>query len=172
MRRALTLFGAFLAAIAVGAGATIAVYAALSHDSSTKTVIREVTVPSANPVVNESGLTVAQIYQRAYKGVVEITVNLNGGGAQGSGFVYDSSGHVVTNDHVVDGASSIEVEFPDGSSYSGDARRKRSLHRPGRHQGRRACVQAPRRSPSVTRASSPSETRWSRSARPSGSRRP
>src|SRR5215216_3275283 len=117
MRRALTLFGAFLAAIAVGAGATIAVYAALSHDSSTKTVIREVTVPSADPVVNESGLTVAQIYQRAYKGVIEITVNLNGGGAQGSGFVYDSSGHVVTNDHVVDGASSIEVEFSDGSSY-------------------------------------------------------
>ena len=48
---------------------------------------------------------------------MEITVNLNGGGAQGSGFVYDSSGHVVTNDHVVDGASSIEVKFPNGSSY-------------------------------------------------------
>jgi putative serine protease PepD len=117
MKRAMTLFGAFLAAIAVGAGVTAAVYTAVHHDS-TKTVVREVTVESATPAVNESGgLSVAQIYQGAYKGVVEITVELNGGGAQGSGWVYDSSGHVVTNDHVVDGASSIEVAFSDGSSY-------------------------------------------------------
>ena len=68
--------------------------------------------------MNESGgLSVAQIYQAAHKGVVEITIELNGGGAQGSGWVYDSAGHVVTNDHVVDGASSIEVTFSDGSSY-------------------------------------------------------
>lgn len=117
MKRTLTLFGAFLAAIAVGAGAVVAVYAAIGTHDSTKTIVREVTVPSASPALNESGLSVAQIYQNAYKGVVEITVTLNGGGAQGSGFVYDSSGHVVTNDHVVDGASSIKVQFPDGSSY-------------------------------------------------------
>ena len=105
---------AFLAAIAVGAGATAAVYTAVNHDS-TKTVVREVTVESATPAVNESGgLSVAQIYQAAHKGVVEITIELNGGGAQGSGWVYaDSAGHVVTNDHVVDGASSIEVTFSD-----------------------------------------------------------
>ena len=116
MRRTLILFGAFLAAIAVGAGAVVAVYAAIGHDS-TRTVVREVTVPSATPALNESGLSVAQIYQGAYKGVVEITVSLPGGGAQGSGFVYDSSGHIVTNDHVVADASSIKVAFPDGSTY-------------------------------------------------------
>src|SRR3954467_1412206 len=116
MRRTLILFGAFLAAIAVGAGAVVAVYAAIGHDS-TKTVVREVTVPAATPAVNESGLSVAQIYQGAYKGVVEITVALPGGGAQGSGFVYDSSGHIVTNDHVVADSSSIKVAFPDGSTY-------------------------------------------------------
>ena len=48
MKRALILFGAFLAAIAVGAGATAAVYTAVNHDS-TKTVVREVTVESATP---------------------------------------------------------------------------------------------------------------------------
>jgi putative serine protease PepD len=36
--------------------------------------------------------------------------------AQGSGFVYDASGHVVTNEHVVDGASSIQVRFADGAT--------------------------------------------------------
>ena len=116
MRRTLILFGAFLAAIAVGAGAVVAVYAAIGHDS-TKTVVREVTVRSATPAVNESGLSIAQIYQSSYKGVVEITVSLPGGGAQGSGFVYDASGHIVTNDHVVADSSSIKVAFPDGSTY-------------------------------------------------------
>ncbi len=35
---------------------------------------------------------------------------------QGSGFVWDSQGHIVTNNHVVDGATRIEVTFADGRS--------------------------------------------------------
>lgn len=35
----------------------------------------------------------------------------------GSGFILDTEGHVVTNNHVVDGASQITVNFSDGSSY-------------------------------------------------------
>ncbi len=35
--------------------------------------------------------------------------------ALGSGFVWDKDGHIVTNNHVVDGATSISVEFPDGT---------------------------------------------------------
>ena len=37
--------------------------------------------------------------------------------AEGTGFVYDLKGDIVTNDHVVDGASSISVKFSDGSTY-------------------------------------------------------
>jgi len=40
--------------------------------------------------------------------------------AEGSGFIWDSAGHIVTNNHVVDGAARITVTFSDGSSY--DAR--------------------------------------------------
>ncbi len=36
----------------------------------------------------------------------------------GSGFVWDSAGHIVTNNHVVDGADTIRVTFSDGSSKS------------------------------------------------------
>jgi serine protease Do len=36
--------------------------------------------------------------------------------ALGSGFVWDSQGHIVTNNHVIDGADTIEVTFADGSS--------------------------------------------------------
>jgi S1-C subfamily serine protease len=36
--------------------------------------------------------------------------------ALGSGFVWDTQGHIVTNNHVVAGADKITVYFPDGSS--------------------------------------------------------
>lgn len=35
----------------------------------------------------------------------------------GSGFVWDKSGHVITNNHVIDGAQEIFVKFPSGISY-------------------------------------------------------
>jgi serine protease Do len=35
--------------------------------------------------------------------------------ASGSGFVWDQEGHIVTNNHVVDGANEIEVTFADGT---------------------------------------------------------
>jgi S1-C subfamily serine protease len=37
--------------------------------------------------------------------------------ALGSGFVWDSAGHVVTNNHVVEGADRMTVIFPSGASY-------------------------------------------------------
>src|SRR5919199_525198 len=38
--------------------------------------------------------------------------------ALGSGFVYDSQGHIVTNYHVIDGAARADVTFTDGNTYS------------------------------------------------------
>ena len=38
--------------------------------------------------------------------------------ALGSGFVWDSAGHIVTNNHVIDGATSISVTFSDGTIAS------------------------------------------------------
>jgi putative serine protease PepD len=116
MRRAAILFAAFAGAVAVGAGAVVAVYSAVGNHGS-KTVVREVTV-AAQPVSREGGLDVGAVYRSARAGVVEITVSVPGGAAQGSGFVYDSRGNIVTNDHVVEDASSIKVAFPDGSNYN------------------------------------------------------
>lgn len=59
---------------------------------------------------------------RAEPGVVAITATQEasprspGGVAQGSGFVIDRSGDIVTNEHVVEGASRIQVDFADGTS--------------------------------------------------------
>ncbi len=38
----------------------------------------------------------------------------------GSGFIIDNQGHIVTNNHVVDGATSIEVNFFDGTLVRGE----------------------------------------------------
>jgi S1-C subfamily serine protease len=122
-RRAFSITAALVGAAAigsiVGAGTVVAL-----DDSST--VVREVTVEGAEPAAQSTGLSASQVYERAYRSVVEITVTGSGssqfGGsdqqrAQGSGFVYDDDGHIVTNQHVVEGADSVSVRFSDGSNY-------------------------------------------------------
>ena len=36
----------------------------------------------------------------------------------GSGFVYDTEGHIVTNNHVVSGSEELQVSFPDGTTVA------------------------------------------------------
>lgn len=59
------------------------------------------------------------IYEQVNPSVVHIRVRSGRGVFQqestGSGFVYDSQGHIVTNYHVVEGASTIVVTFADGT---------------------------------------------------------
>jgi putative serine protease PepD len=81
-------------------------------------------------VAASSTLTVGQIAKQSSAGVVEIDSVSNGSpqspfpdssgssSAEGTGFVYDSKGDIVTNAHVIDGASSIRVKFSDGSTYT------------------------------------------------------
>ena len=74
------------------------------------------------PAAQTTGLTVHQIYERSGPGVVQITSTTAGAGqsgqfqtpsqqALGSGFVLDKEGHIVTNYHVIEGATDIEVRF-------------------------------------------------------------
>jgi S1-C subfamily serine protease len=67
------------------------------------------------------GTTLAEIYDRVYPGVVTIWTYSDVGDSdntrplgQGSGFVVDTDGHILTNQHVIEGASAIEVDFPSG----------------------------------------------------------
>ncbi|BAJ50198.1 2-alkenal reductase [Candidatus Caldarchaeum subterraneum] len=60
----------------------------------------------------------ADIFDMVKDSVVLIRVFSSAGGAVGSGFVYDTEGHIVTNNHVVAGASSIRVVFYNGEMYA------------------------------------------------------
>lgn len=110
--------------LALGAGAGAVAYS-IAHSSPTKTVVRQVAVQSSEPTADSSALTPGQIYKQAYQGVVEITVSTpqqtptgnQEAQAQGSGFVIDSDGHIVTNDHVVENADSVSVRFWNGNTY-------------------------------------------------------
>ncbi len=77
---------------------------------------REVIVETA-----ANGFNAARVYRQASPGVVTIRSIFSGGGAEGSGFVLDTEGHIVTNAHVVTDESTgsrkpakeVFVEFPD-----------------------------------------------------------
>lgn len=60
-----------------------------------------------------------QIYNQASPSVVAINVMAQSSrgvsSGTGSGFVIDTQGHIITNNHVVSGANFIEVEFFDGT---------------------------------------------------------
>ncbi len=126
MRRIIPLFIVALASAAFAVGAF-----ALVSPGGSKTVVRQVAVTGGSPAAATSSLSVTGVYNDARKGVVEITVKSTatgnndfpfGGGSQtqqalGSGFVYDGNGHIVTNQHVVDGAESISVRFWNGATY-------------------------------------------------------
>jgi len=116
------------AALALGAGAGAGIYAGVNAGghSSTRTIVASVPAQSAATTTASTPLTT--IYKNAAPGVVDIVVNTttqsdNGffGGpssqqaqAEGSGFVYDANGDIITNAHVVDGETAIKVRFQDG----------------------------------------------------------
>jgi putative serine protease PepD len=110
--RTLSLAAAVVAGALIGAGGGAATYAVLKP-AGTKTVVRQVTVADSQPASTGSGLSVSSIYQLARKGVVEVS----SAQGQGSGFVYDASGHVLTNQHVVSGASSLTVKLWNGKTF-------------------------------------------------------
>jgi putative serine protease PepD len=108
-----TLAAALAAGALIGAGGGAATYAALSSGNGS-TVVRQVTVSDSQPASSDGNLSVQSIYQLANKGVVEVTA----GQGQGSGFVYDADGHIITNEHVVDGANSVSVRFWNGKTFT------------------------------------------------------
>ncbi len=67
---------------------------------------------SAGLLTQEEALV--SLYEAVGQGVVSVQVATNVGGGQGSGFVFDELGHIVTNYHVVEDAEYIEIGFTSG----------------------------------------------------------
>ena len=133
--RRVLLIAALLAAGAVaGAGLLAGLGATDSTGPSTASATAAASTASTNIAQTATRLDAPTIYKLDSPGVVDITVteaaSQSGGGlspfapgggsqqaqAEGTGFVYDKSGNIITADHVVSGASKITVRFKDGTT--------------------------------------------------------
>lgn len=69
-----------------------------------------------------SDIPLVRIFEYAQGSVVSVRVEKANDDEDtfgaGSGFVYDTRGHIITNEHVVNGATRITVTFLDGRSYN------------------------------------------------------
>jgi S1-C subfamily serine protease len=103
-RRLLT--GAAATVIAFAAGAGVAAWAA------------GVPGTSLTGALGSSQLSTAAIVQKIDPAVVDVVSTLSDGEAAGTGIVLSSSGEVLTNNHVIDGATSIAVtDIGNGQTY-------------------------------------------------------
>jgi len=123
--------------IALGAATGAVVFAALGGAASGTTATTSQTSSASGSEVASTTPTynAATIYDKDSPGVVDITVTeaassqdgqgmspfAPGGGsgeakAEGTGFVYDKQGDIVTASHVVSGATAISVRFKDGTT--------------------------------------------------------
>src|SRR5436190_12427162 len=130
MRSANVISGLIGGGVAVVIGAILIATGAIDT-KETKTVVQQSPITQPASDTKATGLTVSDISQKVSPGVafIEADVVENSGSpfgfpqqqrgtATGSGFVIDKQGYILTNAHVVNGASNIQVHFGQGDPVS------------------------------------------------------
>ncbi|WP_280879405.1 S1C family serine protease [Streptomyces pseudovenezuelae] len=108
---------ALLAAVAIVAAAVGGGTAyAFQELAGTDTVATSSTTTSVVPSSKKGD--VATIAATVSPSVVEISATSNAGQSTGAGVIITSDGEIVTNNHVISGASTIKVQTSDGKSYT------------------------------------------------------
>ena len=122
--------GAAICIAAAGGGIALGV-AALTGNLGAADAVEPLAVTAAPAAVAKapaafartSAMTINQVYERAAPGVVQVSAVGDIAGdvfgdseSLGSGFVIDKAGHIVTNYHVVEGATRVEVAFSNNDS--------------------------------------------------------
>lgn len=120
------LVGATVVAAVLGSGGAFAAIKATDSGQPSSSVAS--TAPTAiatgdtTQTVNSQGQTPdwEGVTAAVSNAVVAITVEIDGKQGEGSGFIYDKDGHILTNDHVVSGASQVAVSLADGRIYEAE----------------------------------------------------
>ncbi|WP_328538017.1 S1C family serine protease [Streptomyces sp. NBC_00344] len=103
-----------IVAAAVGGGTAVLAESLLDNGSS------------GNPAGTVSGTTVSQssrgtvsgVAQAVSPSIVEIKATSSAGQSTGAGVIISSAGEIVTNNHVISGATSVKVTMNNGRSYT------------------------------------------------------
>jgi S1-C subfamily serine protease len=102
----------FFVAGAISVGAVVGILALTgAFEDEAEPPARTNTTPEATPAAPGTALDVAQLYESVSAGVVFVQAGAGQGQASGSGFVIDDEGHIITNQHVVDGSNEFRVRF-------------------------------------------------------------
>lgn len=115
--RTITLRSALLIALVVGV-----IAGTFGAASSGSLFGRSVNLVKSTAAIERPAGSVAEIAQRVLPSVVSIETRSSDGSSSGSGFVIDSSGYILTNNHVIDSAAisggQIKVRLSTGNSYT------------------------------------------------------
>jgi 2-alkenal reductase len=124
----LLLVVAALSAVSLACLSSFQVTPQPAVDTASETVSQDAPVSSTNYtsvdlVAQEDALV--GLYERVSPGVVTVLtfyddVHSTIAQGTGSGFVYDTDGHIITNYHVVEGANQIQVAFTSGIKVRGE----------------------------------------------------
>ncbi|MFI0241912.1 S1C family serine protease [Streptomyces sp. NPDC016845] len=103
-----------VAAAAVGGGTAYAFQELSGSDTTASSSTSTTVVPSS-----QKG-TVSGVATAVSPSIVEVSATLSSGSSTGSGVILTSDGEILTNNHVISGASSVKVETSDGKSYTAE----------------------------------------------------
>ncbi len=76
-------------------------------------------LPKGGDTLLQNQDLLVSLFKQVNPGVVAVRVITDQGAGEGSGFVFDAQGHIVTNYHVVQNNTSLEVDFPSGAKVHG-----------------------------------------------------
>jgi S1-C subfamily serine protease len=119
------LLGALLGGIAGAAimfGLTQA-FGGSSSNTNLPLASAGVALRTSNDTVGRNGVDAEAVYTNVRPSVVTVDTTTRGSGrrpgdqGEGAGIVLDTAGHILTNDHVIDGVTSINVITDDGNSH-------------------------------------------------------
>ncbi|MFH0176256.1 S1C family serine protease [Streptomyces cacaoi] len=101
-----------IVAAAIGGGTAYGIQELTGKDAVVSSSTTTSVVPSS-----KTG-DVATIAAAVSPSVVEVSATLSNGTSTGSGVIITSGGEIITNNHVISGATSIKVSTSDGKSYT------------------------------------------------------